>query len=343
MNEVIQKYATIFSTATIVTAVVLAQFAYSADTCCPKAKAKDAKACETTAAVPAAAEAAVAKDTTAADEKRPLITVNGEVLTVAQAQVMVDHGAAGDLHAAAEFWMSIKLKAAESRRRRLDTQKNRQFIMNLYREHYMTRFLDETVSEEMADPTDEQLRKDYDANIDRYRRPAQVQVQHICVQQRDLAEELVKKTTEENADFDALVEQYSTAKDKKSKGKISGTVDVVKRNLGQDVTDAVMAAKKSDILGPFMGGKGFEVVKVLNVQPEQTVEFDKVKEGLIRQFKGQAVQKAQEDLMAKLTADAEIVKTAEFEALAIKAKADAEAARKAAPQRRGIRPPGPPQ
>ncbi|MBN2211554.1 MAG: peptidyl-prolyl cis-trans isomerase [Sedimentisphaerales bacterium] len=245
-----------------------------------------------------------------------LVEVNGEKLLMWQAQEMVKQRAARDVPGAADFWTTIKLKSNEAMRQKLDASKENAWVLNLYREFYLSRLLDEKSNEAAAQTvTEEQARKTYDENPGDYARPMTAEVKHILLTSRTDADQVAEKARAEGADFDALVKEHSQANDKSRQGIVRGNNRLLTQLLGKDVLDAVMAAKEGDTLGPIQGAKGFEIVKVNKVTPEQQIPFDEVKDRILQQIKAEAARKADEQLIQKLRDEAQIIKTPVLEQL----------------------------
>ena len=110
------------------------------------------------------------------------------------------------------------------------------------------------------------------------------------------------------------------------------TVEKLKAKLGEECAAAVQKAKRNDVLGPFVGVRGFEVIKVTSVSPAYFIEFNKAKPGILgqmtRQMKTDTLKKKFDEIKAK----ADIVKSEEM----IELEKQAEKA-KNAPKSRGVR------
>ncbi len=255
------------------------------------------------------------KKTTVAEKKDPdrvLVTVNGVSLKGWQADAMIKYGASRSLPKAIELWVDIQAKVAEAQLRKLDKGRDAQFILNLYKEYFLSgRLLANELDKEIPKPTEEQARKKYEENIDRYNQPLKATVRHITFQQRSQAQEAADEAKKKDADFQKLYEKYTKQQDK-SKGLLKNmSVEKLKAKLGEEATAAVQNAKKDDVLGPFIGMRGFEVIKVTSIKPPYTVEFNKARPGILAQMTRQMKTDMQKKAVEEIKAKAEIVKSQE--------------------------------
>lgn len=256
----------------------------------------------------------------ALDPDKVLVTVNGQSLYVWQAEAMVKQRAASDLVGAASFWTNIQVKAVEARKRGIEEKRESIFILNLYRDHYLTQMLDQQVAESVPPVSDEEAQKYYQENLKKYERPLRAEVQHILLKDKAKAEDVVDKARAEGANFDALIEEFSQAADKSRKGRVVGEIQRLQRELGSDVANSIASAKANDILGPVQGAKGFEIIKVNSITPAKPVAFEEVKTSIVQQLQSQNKSKAVESLTVELDGKATVEKSEELKALEEKAK-----------------------
>ena len=281
------------------------------------------------------------KETTAAEKKdgdRVLVTVNDVSLKGWQVDAMMKYGASRKFLDAINLWVDIQAKLAEARRRQLDKGRDAQFILNLYKDYYLSgRLLVNELDKEIPRPTEEQARKKYEENIDRYNRPFKATVRHITFQKRSQAQKAVDEAKEKDADFEKLYEKYTKQQDE-FKGLIENmSVEKLKVKLGEECAAAVQSAKRDDVLGPFVGVQGFEVIKVTSISPAYFIEFNKAKPGILGQMSRQMKTDVQKKIFDEIKAKVEVVKSEEI----IELEKQAEKA-KNAPKGRGVRSgPGP--
>lgn len=263
-----------------------------------------------TAPAPAAAEA---EPEMPKDPQRVLLTLDGQEFKAWMAQTMIEHRAAPDELSAANMWVDIQLKAAEARQRALDKDPKNEFIINLYRDYFLSgAILGAAIDKDIPAVADEELKKFYDSNLDRYKRPFNANVKHITVRERQLADDILVKAKAPEAKFEELVTAFSKANDKERKGQIRGGMPVLEKQLGKTAAQAIAQAKNGDILGPFVGTQGFEIVLVDQVTPDSIVPYEKVKDGIVEEMKAKAAREKNEQLLTQLKEKAQIVKSDEL-------------------------------
>ncbi len=273
-----------------------------------------------------------------------LVTIDGETLTYGQAKILVENRLAPDEASAVNRWVDIQLKYKKAVEKQLDQKTDIQFMIDMIKKHFLSYKLDTEIAESVPAISEEQAKEEYTKNIARYTQPMNASIQHITVMERQQGEKIVEEAKQAGVEFDSLVEKYSQANDKAKKGKIDRlNLEIAKRQLGEEVSEALKTAKANDILGPFLGIKGFEVIKIISNKPEEVREFAKVKDGILQGMKGQAGEEAKNKLMEEMKAGAKIEKSPEMLKLEeeIKAKQEemmkkAEEARKNAQPKTGM-------
>jgi len=243
------------------------------------------------------------------EDHQVLATVDGVPLLSWQAKAMVSYGAARDVTSAVDMWIDIRLKLAAARERKLEESREARFILDLYRDYFLSGRLLTTALEKEVPPVDEAgARQRYEEQKKRYERPFTASVRHITVQRRDLARAIVEKARQDPNLIETLYERYHTRKEA-NKGMLNNVSrERLVRELGEETVTAVEASKAGAILGPLVGARGFEVVQVLAVNPAHKVEFEKVKKGIISQMQRAALTEHQQKILDEIRARATIVR-----------------------------------
>ena len=237
------------------------------------------------------------------------LTIDGDSLTTERIGFMKKRRFARSDFIACERWTEIKLKAGEARRLGLDKQAEHAFLLSLIVDYQLSVALDEHLREKTAQPGEGEAQKLYNERRETFQRPLRAIVQHITVADRGLAEKIIAEANT-GASFEKLLRVHSTSADKKRGGRTALiTLEKLENQLGPAVAEAVKTAKENDILGPVLGKGGFEVVKVVRVQPPSTTAFEEVKAQLERELHDNAVRASQEKLVAEIKAKAKIVKS----------------------------------
>jgi len=249
---------------------------------------------------------------------RTILTVDGKDLKAWQIDAMLKHRAARDQYSAAQMWMDIQINAAEARRRGLDKTPQGQFILQLFQDSFLARMFTEQLSLETPQATEQQAREKYQQDIETYKRPFSANVQHIRVTKRDLARRIIVEAHKPDAKFEQLYQRYSEDKDKR-KGLLSrASYEMLSSVLGPEAADAVKGLEKTvsasnpEIMGPFTGNKGFEIVKVNSVTQPHTQNYDSVKERILMQLNNQIKQEFSQTILNQLRENAEITRSQEF-------------------------------
>ncbi len=226
-------------------------------------------------------------DKPAADET--VVKMGNAELKGWQIDVMLENRAGNDLISAADFWVDIQLKAQEARRRGLDKTPEGQFILQLYQDYFLGNLLTKVLTEDAPKATDEQAKAEYDANPDKYKQQFMANVEHLTLQQRDQAKAAMEDLQKADADFNAIYQKYYQGPEDRMRGRLFNTPwDRLKVALGDQAAEAVKNAKPNEVLGPFLGMKGFEIIRVKSVRLERMPAFDEIKDQIIQQLNRQA-------------------------------------------------------
>ncbi len=234
------------------------------------------------------------------DPERTIITLGDNALKGWQVDAMIAAGAGRDVISAAELWLDIQAKTAEAEKRGVDKKRENAFILDLYRKNFLGNLLNKVLADEAPKMTEEQAKAKYDTEIEKHKVPFNVTYQHITLNKRDQAEKALEEAKKPDVDFAKLVEKYSSQKDPRKGRPGRANYEQLQRTLGEKAAEAVKAAKANDVLGPFMGLKGFEVVKVVTVTQAHTRKFDDVKASIISQSDREAQGKFQKKIIDEL-------------------------------------------
>ena len=282
-----------------------------------------AKPAEADKPAAAASEEKPAADTEApAAEKQPdttvYVTMNGKDLTAQDVDYMVKNRFAMNEAMAADRWIELKLKSAKARELGLTDTAEVKFVMDLVVDNYLAWLVEMHLHEQLARPDEEKAREVFDADPGKYDQPFRTTIQHITVSDRALASKLIAEA-KSGGSFDKLVRTYSIADDKNRRGRLNmAAYSKLKNDFGPAVADAIKAADKDDILGPLLGARGFEVIKVVAVQKEGPRTFEDVKDQILFELQEQQDKDFRQNLIDELKAAATIIKTDALKALEAK-------------------------
>lgn len=153
--------------------------------------------------------------------------------------------------------------------------------------------------------TDEELKKLYEENKEKFKLNRAVNVSHILLESEEEALE-VKSMIESGADFYQLAREKS--KDPGSKNK-SGNIGFVEQ--GQTVKefeDTIFKLNKGDIEGPIKTTYGYHIIKIEDIREEKELSFNEVKDKLKELFTEQKKKEAYTKYIRKLLSEAKIKK-----------------------------------
>ncbi|WP_321417781.1 peptidyl-prolyl cis-trans isomerase [uncultured Desulfobacter sp.] len=156
-------------------------------------------------------------------------------------------------------------------------------------------FLEKEIGRKMI-ATDEEIRKFYDANPDRFKTSKKASTLVILLRNREEAE-LVKKKIESGEDFSALVAHYSVDL---STVKNGGKLLVEDGKVLPVIGKAVFSLKENEISPILETNYGYSIFKVEKIIPAETKSFeaarDEVKTQILKQKEAEAFLQMEERL-----------------------------------------------
>ena len=152
------------------------------------------------------------------------------------------------------------------------------------REERMVALFDRRQLEDSVQPTDEEVRRYYEAHADeKYSEPEMVKVQEVMVQDQSLAEKIYR-WAEGGRDFGQLALAYTERHGLKNK---DGIMDYFPRGRWGAVGEKAFTLKKGEIAGPIplVRQRGYSVIKLLDRKPPRVKPFEDVKEKVVRDLR----------------------------------------------------------
>ncbi len=165
------------------------------------------------------------------------------------------------------------------------------------------------------EPTEDDAKKYYDENKDKYKQREQINAQHILFKidkttsdadkKKKLSEakKVLAEAKKPGADFAALAKKYSEGPTAQRGGDL-GTFS--RGRMVKQFEDAAFAAKPGEIVGPVETQFGYHIIKVNSKNPEVQRPYDEVKDSILTSLKARQKSKATRELLDKLKADAKI-------------------------------------
>lgn len=160
--------------------------------------------------------------------------------------------------------------------------------------------------------TEEEARKHYDDNIDRYKEPEKVKARHILIkaegeadekEAKKRAKELAEKARKEGTDFAELAREHSEGPSA-SKGGDLGSF--ARDRMVDAFADKAFSMKEGEISDPVQTKFGYHVIKHEGHKEASTESFDSVKEDIVSKLERKKFRNAVDQFVAKLREDAEI-------------------------------------
>lgn len=164
------------------------------------------------------------------------------------------------------------------------------------------------------EPTEDDAKKYYEENKDKYKQKEQINAQHILFKTDKNTTDAEKKKkladakkvladAKKGADFTELAKKYSEGPTAQRGGDL-GTFS--RGRMVKQFEDAAFAAKPGEIIGPVETQFGYHIIKVKEKTAEVQRPYDEVKESILTSLKARQKSKATRELLDKLKADAKI-------------------------------------
>lgn len=150
--------------------------------------------------------------------------------------------------------------------------------------------------------TDEELKKAFDANKDKFEKAEGVHLRHILVKTETEALELVAKI-KAGGDFKALARDKSLAASGKAAG---GDYGFVARGMLPPEIDSVAFSMKAGEIKTIAGSRGWHILEVVERRPARAASFDEVKDDLRELLLSEKLKQASGPFLAELRRKADI-------------------------------------
>lgn len=164
------------------------------------------------------------------------------------------------------------------------------------------------------EPTEDDAKKYYEENKDKYKQKEQINAQHILFKTDKNTTDAEKKKkladakkaladAKKGADFGELAKKLSEGPTAQRGGDL-GTFS--RGRMVKQFEDAAFAAKPGEIIGPVETQFGYHVIKVNEKTAESQRPYDEVKDSILTSLKARQKSKATRELLDKLKVDAKI-------------------------------------
>lgn len=159
-------------------------------------------------------------------------------------------------------------------------------------------------------PTDEQIKNYYQSNLPAFSSPKKWKIQNIFIAlppqatkaQESEAQKTLQVITQKikaGVSFSSLIQQYS--QDKSSAVETEKDIPwVASSQLAPILGDVIVKMKKGDISTPIKLSNGYQMIKVIDIQPMKVYSFETVRNRLITTYQQQKAEQLYADLSEKL-------------------------------------------
>lgn len=237
------------------------------------------------------------------NDKRPLVKVNNDVLTVSDFMKSVQEmKKKGNFEKLVNNWIERKLVDQEALSRKYYLQSPLKEKVNRYREQLMRRvFIGTTIVPEIK-VDDEELEEFYNSHKERYRTPAKYKIQQITLKNRAEAEAVLKEL-KEGADFSWVAMNKSWDAHAKNGGVVGW---FQKSAMPEKIRKAIEGLKPGDISPVIEDNDSFIIVKLMDYREGKIRPFEQVKSLVYEHYMNMEINKRLKEYIAKLRKDASI-------------------------------------
>jgi peptidyl-prolyl cis-trans isomerase C len=213
------------------------------------------------------------KETWMKDE-RPLIKVNGEVLTAGRFAAMLSRSDRTTKDTTLKRWLDRKLVDQEALKRRYEEKTDLGDKVKAYRNRLVGKVFSDTMIASKIVVTDSEVRDYYLSHQDLYRMPVRYKIQQISLQSREEADD-VSKSLLNGASFSWLAKEKS--KDSyASRGGVMGWK--MKDGLDRTLADVIDTFNPGDVSPVLYADGHYRIVRLMERTESKPEEFDKVKD-----------------------------------------------------------------
>ncbi|MBQ7398948.1 MAG: peptidylprolyl isomerase [Clostridia bacterium] len=130
------------------------------------------------------------------------------------------------------------------------------------------------VLDEVKPATDEEIRKYYDDNIDKFQKGESVNASHILVDSEDKANELLSKINAGEISFEDAARENSTCPSKENGGNLG---EFTRGQMVPEFDEAVFSMEVGAVSTPVKTQFGYHLIKLVSKSEASTYDFDEIK------------------------------------------------------------------
>ncbi|MEW6570408.1 MAG: peptidyl-prolyl cis-trans isomerase [Nitrospirota bacterium] len=213
---------------------------------------------------------------TGAEDNRPLVEVNGSMLTASEFMSMIKPSSRKSNEDIMNAWIERKLIDHEALSRHYEDDPDLKKMIRRYENQLLRNAFVKRIIVPQIVITEEKVKDYYIKNPEKFLKPRHHRVQQITTKTREKAEEILKKLNE-GADFSWLAKMYSVDSAAPRGGEIGW---VTKENLPKELRKSVDNMKPGDISAITEIDSSYSIIKLIEKTEEGVEEFDKVRDSV---------------------------------------------------------------
>ena len=137
--------------------------------------------------------------------------------------------------------------------------------------------------------TDDEVKKEYDENQDKFKTGESVDASHILVDSEEKANELLKKINDGEISFEDCARQNSSCPSSSNGGSLG---EFTRGQMVPEFDNACFTMNVGEIAGPVKTQFGYHLIKLNAKNEPKTLAFEEIKDGLKQQMLGEKRQNA---------------------------------------------------
>lgn len=156
------------------------------------------------------------------------------------------------------------------------------------KEDMLINFAASKVLDDVKDATEEEVKKYYDDNMDKFQKGESVNASHILVDSEDKANEILAKINAGEVSFEDAARENSTCPSKDNGGNLG---EFTRGQMVPEFDEAVFSMEVGSVSAPVKTQFGYHLIKLISKQEASTYVYDEIKAQLadmVNQEKKQA-------------------------------------------------------
>jgi parvulin-like peptidyl-prolyl isomerase len=235
-------------------------------------------------------------------DSRPLVKVNGEVLSAGQFAAMLPLSDKTAKEKTLNRWLDRKLVDQEALSRHYDEKSDLKDKLDIYKNQLIKNMFSINVIASKINISDEELQEYYVSHKDAYIKPVRYRIQQISLDELEDANEVLKSLNE-GANFSWIAEKRSTD----SYAAMGGVIGwESKETLSQPVQEIIDNLEPGDI-SPVLNVNGhYRIIRLMEKTGKEVEEFDRVIKIVYRAAHKEKFQEKYTEYVNKLRREARI-------------------------------------